>query len=44
MKITQDVRNYAAEHGISEDHALEAGMQEKSGEFVAQGAQVYRAS
>ncbi|BBJ95150.1 phosphomethylpyrimidine synthase [Xanthomonas campestris pv. campestris] len=44
MKITQDVRDYAAEHGISEDHALEAGMQEKSGEFVAQGAQVYRAS
>ena len=42
MKITQDVRDYAAEHGISEDEALQAGMAEKSAEFKAQGAQVYR--
>ena len=41
MKITQDVRDYAAEHGISEDDALKAGMAEKSQEFKAQGAQVY---
>jgi len=42
MKITQDVRDYAAEHGVAEDAAaLEAGMAEKSAEFRAQGAQVY---
>ena len=41
MKITQDVRDYAAEHGVDETQALEAGMAEKSQEFLAQGAQVY---
>jgi phosphomethylpyrimidine synthase len=42
MKITQDVRDYAAEHGVDEAKALEAGMAEKSQQFLAQGAQVYR--
>jgi phosphomethylpyrimidine synthase len=42
MKITQDVRDYAAEHGVDEAQALETGMAEKSAEFLAQGAQVYR--
>jgi phosphomethylpyrimidine synthase len=42
MKITQDVRDYAAEHGVVETDALEAGMAEKSAEFRAQGAEVYR--
>ena len=42
MKITQDVRDYAAEHGVEETAALEAGMAEKSKEFREQGAQVYR--
>jgi phosphomethylpyrimidine synthase len=42
MKITQDVRDYAAEHGVDETSAIEAGMAEKSAEFLAQGAQVYR--
>ena len=42
MKITQDVRDYAAEHGVDEAKALEAGMAEKSAEFRAQGAEVYR--
>ena len=42
MKITQDVRDYAAAHGVDEAQALEAGMAEKSAEFLAQGAQVYR--
>ena len=41
MKITQDVRYYAAEHGVEETVALEEGMAEKSAEFRAQGAQVY---
>ncbi len=42
MKITQDVRDYAAEHGVDETAALDAGMAEKSAEFLASGAQVYR--
>jgi len=42
MKITQDVRDYAAEHGVDEAAALEEGMAEKSAEFRAQGAEVYR--
>ncbi len=42
MKITQDVRDYAAEHGVDEAAALEAGMAGKSAEFLAQGGEVYR--
>ena len=42
MKITQDVRDYAAEHGVDETAALEAGMAEKSAQFREQGAEVYR--
>ncbi len=42
MKITQDVRDYAAEHGVDETAALEAGMAEKSEQFREQGAEVYR--
>ena len=42
MKITQDVRDYAAEHGVGTEDALAAGMAEKSAEFRAQGAEVYR--
>lgn len=41
MKITQDVRDYAAEHGVEETAALEDGMAEKAAEFRAQGAEVY---
>jgi phosphomethylpyrimidine synthase len=29
MKISQDVRDYAAEQGVSEQEALTKGMQEK---------------
>ena len=42
MKITQDVREFAARQGIAEDQALERGMQEKAVEFVAAGAEIYR--
>jgi phosphomethylpyrimidine synthase len=42
MKITQDVRDYAAKQGVSESEALEKGMEAKSVEFVKQGAEVYR--
>ncbi len=41
MKITQDVRDYAAAHGISEDRAIEAGLQEKAQEFHQLGASIY---
>lgn len=42
MKITQDVRDYAAKQGVSEQDALAQGMQEKAVEFVRQGAEIYR--
>jgi phosphomethylpyrimidine synthase len=41
MKITEDVRKYAAEQAISEEEALKRGMEEKSREFVEKGAEVY---
>ena len=42
MKITQDVRDFAAQQGIAEEAALAKGMQEKAVEFVKSGAEVYR--
>ena len=41
MKITEDVRKYAAEQGIAEAEALKKGMEEKSKEFVEKGAEIY---
>ena len=41
MKITEDVRKYAAEQGVKEEEALKAGMEKKSKEFVEKGAEVY---
>jgi phosphomethylpyrimidine synthase len=41
MKISEDVRQYAAEQGIAEEEALALGMEEKSREFVEKGAEVY---
>jgi phosphomethylpyrimidine synthase len=41
MRITEDVRKYAAEQGISENEALESGLEEKAKEFVVKGAEVY---
>ncbi|HSI22377.1 MAG TPA: phosphomethylpyrimidine synthase ThiC [Methylophilaceae bacterium] len=42
MKITQDVRDYAATQGVSEQEALAKGMQEKAIEFVKKGSEVYQ--
>ncbi|CAG4969646.1 phosphomethylpyrimidine synthase ThiC [Novilysobacter luteus] len=42
MRITQDVRDYAAENGLDEQAALVEGMAEKAAEFRAAGAEVYR--
>ena len=41
MKITEDVRKYAAEQQISEDEALAKGMAEKSKEFADKGSELY---
>ncbi|WP_277669910.1 phosphomethylpyrimidine synthase ThiC [Saccharomonospora viridis] len=41
MRITQDVRAYAEEHGLTSVEAIEAGMREKSREFTEKGGQVY---
>ncbi len=42
MKITQEVREYAASKGVGDDQALAKGMQEKAIEFVRGGAKLYR--
>jgi phosphomethylpyrimidine synthase len=42
MKITEDVRKYAAEQGLSEDAALKVGMEKKSAEFRKTGSEVYQ--
>jgi phosphomethylpyrimidine synthase len=41
MKITEDVRKYAAEHGITEETAVEQGLKQKAAEFTKAGAEVY---
>ncbi|MGX9217852.1 phosphomethylpyrimidine synthase ThiC [Massilia varians] len=42
MKITQEVREYAAASGVAEGAALAKGMEEKAIEFVRGGARLYR--
>ncbi|UER53843.1 phosphomethylpyrimidine synthase ThiC [Kineosporiaceae bacterium SCSIO 59966] len=41
MRISQDVRRYAAEHGLDDESALVDGMRAKSQEFVQLGGSVY---
>jgi phosphomethylpyrimidine synthase len=41
MKITQDVREYAAQQGVAEEHALAKGMEDKAAEFVTGGSEIY---
>jgi phosphomethylpyrimidine synthase len=41
MKITEDVRKYAADQAQTEEEAVKKGMEEKSKEFVEKGAEVY---
>jgi len=41
MKITQEVRRYAEENGMTEETVLEEGMKEKSDDFKRQGAEIY---
>jgi phosphomethylpyrimidine synthase len=42
MKITQDVREYAASLGVAEEKALETGLAQKSEEFRREGAEIYK--
>ncbi|NMO19098.1 phosphomethylpyrimidine synthase ThiC [Pyxidicoccus fallax] len=42
MKITQDVRDYAAKTGVNEETALKTGLEEKSEEFKKAGGELYR--
>jgi phosphomethylpyrimidine synthase len=41
MRITEDVRKYAAERGLTDAKAIESGMQEKKKEFLEKGAEIY---
>ncbi|MEK9502985.1 phosphomethylpyrimidine synthase ThiC [Gaopeijia maritima] len=41
MKISQDIRDYAAEHGLETAEAIEAGLAEKSEEFRDAGSEIY---
>jgi phosphomethylpyrimidine synthase len=41
MKITQDVREYAAENGLQDGDAIQKGMEEKSKEFAEKGSSIY---
>jgi phosphomethylpyrimidine synthase len=41
MKITQDVRDYAAQKGLEDQAALQAGMEEKAEEFKKTGGKIY---
>jgi phosphomethylpyrimidine synthase len=41
MKITEDVRKYAAEQGIDEAVVIQRGLEEKAAEFVESGSEIY---
>ncbi len=42
MKITEEVREYAAQQSLAEEAALAAGLKEKAEEFREAGAEIYR--
>ncbi len=42
MRITEDVRDYAAQKGVDEKTALEVGMKEKAEEFKKTGLEIYQ--
>ncbi len=41
MKISQEVRDFAAENDVKNDEVFEKGMEEKSKEFIEKGSEVY---
>jgi phosphomethylpyrimidine synthase len=42
MKITEEVRKYAAETGVAADQAIDTGLHKKAEEFAASGGEIYR--
>jgi phosphomethylpyrimidine synthase len=42
MKITQDVREYAAQKHLDEERAIQVGLKEKAEEFRQSGSELYR--
>ena len=40
-RITEDVRKYAAEQGITEEAAIRQGLEQKATEFTKSGAEIY---
>ncbi len=42
MRITQDIRDYAREHGLEEEQVIQVGLKEKAEEFRARGGQIYQ--
>ena len=41
MKITQDIRDYAREHGLSDTDAVQRGLDSKAREFAEKGKEIY---
>jgi phosphomethylpyrimidine synthase len=41
MRISQDVREYAAAHGLNEEEAVAAGLADKADEFHRRGSSLY---
>jgi phosphomethylpyrimidine synthase len=41
MKITEDVRKFTAQQKISEEHALQVGLEQKAREFAEKGSELY---
>jgi len=42
MKITEELRQYAREHGLETEAAIEAGLSAKKDEFARGGGELYR--
>jgi phosphomethylpyrimidine synthase len=41
MKITEDIRQFAREQGLTEDDAVDAGMEKMADEFREKGSEIY---
>lgn len=41
MRITEDVRRYAAEKGLTSEAAVGQGLEEKAAEFIQSGSEIY---
>lgn len=41
VKITEDVRKFAAQNAIAKEDAIKAGMEQKSRKFLEKGAELY---